>query len=155
MSLSNKSKNACLTSRKTDPAKYETSAESSFEQFCYFVQNKKNSLFNKCIGKKDSQSEDPLDFKIDNVISVAKNGETKIFKVVQELKNLAKQNNGNKGGNCRTKTADEPKHFDREYFGERKKMEEDLDLFFSNNASQPKRKENMKRSKENLTPRQE
>ena len=121
MSLSNKSKNACWTSRKIDPAKYRASADSNFEQFCYFVQNKKNRLFNKCLGKKDSQSEDPLDFKIDSVISVAKNSETKIFKVVQELKNLAKQNNGNKGGNCGTKTADEPKHFDREYFGGRKK----------------------------------
>ena len=121
MSLSNKSKNACWTSRKIDPAKYRASAESNFEQFCYFVQNKKNRLFNKCLGKKDSQSEGPLDFKIDSVISVAKNSETKIFKVVQELKNLAKQNNGNKGGNWGTKTADEPKHFDREYFGGRKK----------------------------------
>ena len=75
------------------------------------------------------------------MISVAKNGETKIFKAVQELKNLAKQNDGNNGGNRGTKTADEPKHFDREYFGGRKKkMEEDIDFFLSNNASQPKKK---------------
>ena len=71
--------------------------------------------------------------------SVAKNGETNIFKAVQELKNLAKQNNGNNGGNCETKIEDEPKHFDREYFG-RKKMGEDLHFFFSNNDSQPKKK---------------
>ena len=45
---------------------------------------------------------------------------TNIFKAVQELKNLAKQNNGNNGGNCETKIEDEPKQFDREYF-ERKK----------------------------------
>ena len=52
--------------------------------------------------------------------SVAKNGEMNIFKAVQELKNLAKQNNGNNGGNCETKIEDEPKHFDREYFGRKK-----------------------------------
>ena len=60
----------------------------------------------------------------------------KIFKAVQKLKNLAKQNDGNNRGNCETKTADKPKHFDREYFGGKK----DLDFFFSNNASQPKSK---------------
>ena len=60
----------------------------------------------------------------------------KFLKAVQELKNLAKQNDGNNGGNCGTKITDEPKHFDREYFGgSKKKMEEDLDFFFSNNAS--------------------
>ena len=142
MSLSSESKHACLTIDciKTDPAKYRTSAESNFEQFCYFVQNKKDGLFNKFLAKKDLQSKNPLVFKIDSVISVAENGETKIFKAVQELANLAKQNDGNNGGNCGTKIADEPKRFDREYFGGRKKMEEDLDFFFSNNASQPKKK---------------
>ena len=142
MSLSNESKHACLTidCRKTSPAKYRTSAESNFEQFCYFVQNKKDGLFNKFLAKKNLQSKNPLVFKIDSVISVAENGETKMFKAVQELTNLAKQNDGNKEGNCGTKIADEPKRFDREYFGGRKKMEEDLDFFFSNNASQPKKK---------------
>ena len=82
MSLSNESKHACLTidCRKTSPAKYRTSAESNFEQFCYFVQNKKDRLFNKFLAKKDLQSENPLDFKINSVISIAKNGEAKIFK---------------------------------------------------------------------------
>ena len=43
------------------------------------------------------------------MISVAKNVETNIFKAVLEFKNLVKQNNGNNGGNCKTKTEDEPK----------------------------------------------
>ena len=43
------------------------------------------------------------------MISVAKNVETNIFKAVQEFKNLVKQNNGNNGRNCKTKTEDEPK----------------------------------------------
>ena len=46
---------------------------------------------------------------------------TKSFKAVQELKNLAKQNDGNNRGNCGTKIADAPKHFDSEYCGGRKK----------------------------------
>ena len=102
MPLSNKSKHTCLAidCRKPGPAKYRTSAESNFEQFFYFVQNKKDRLFNKCLAKKDLQSKNPLDFKIDSVISVAKNGQAKIFKAVQKLKNLAKQNDGNNGGNC-------------------------------------------------------
>ena len=45
----------------------------------------------------------------------------KFLKAVQELKNLAKQNDGNNGGNCWTKITDEPKHFGREYFGGSKK----------------------------------
>ena len=118
MSLSNESKHACLTidCRETGPSKYRKSAESNFEQFCYFVQNKKDRLFKNFL----AQSKNPLDFKIVSAISVAKNGEIKFFKAVQKLKNLAKQNDGNNRGNCGAKTADEPKHFDREYFGGKK-----------------------------------
>ena len=56
MSLSKESKHAFLTI-----AKYRTSAESNFEKFCYFVQN-----------KKDAQSTNPLDFKTGSVIRVAR-----------------------------------------------------------------------------------
>ena len=82
------------------------------------------------------------------MISVAKNGETKFFEAVQELKNLAKQNDGNNGGNCGTKTADEPKHFDRVYFGGRKKKwkKTSISSLVITLVNQ-KRKENMKQPK--------
>ena len=41
------------------------------------------------------QNENLLVFQIDIVIKVTKNGETKIYKAVQELNNLVKQNDGN------------------------------------------------------------
>ena len=50
------------------------------------------------------------------------NSETKTFKAIQELKNLAKQNDANNGGNWWTKTVEKPKHFDREYFEGRKNV---------------------------------
>ena len=37
-----------------------------------------------------------LVFQIDSVINVTKDGETKIYKAVEELKNLVKENDGNK-----------------------------------------------------------
>ena len=72
-----------------------TDADSKFEQFCYYGQNRKDRLFNKFLAKKVDQNENLLVFQIDCVINVTKNGETKIYKAVQELKNLVKQNNGN------------------------------------------------------------
>ena len=94
MSLSNESKYSCLTidCRKSGPAKYRTDADSNFEQFCYYGQNKKDRLFNKFLAKKVNQNENLLVFQIDSVINVTKNGETKIYKPVRELKNLVKQN---------------------------------------------------------------
>ena len=47
------------------------------------------------MGKKVDQNENSLDFQIDSVINVTKkNGDTKIYKAVQELKNLVKRNDG-------------------------------------------------------------
>ena len=92
------------------------------------------------------QNENLLVFQIDNVISVTKKGETKIYKAVQELKNLVKQNDGNERSSDRSKTSEQSKFADREYFGGGKKMEEDLNFFFNNNATQPK-KENTRRKK--------
>ena len=45
-SLSNESKYFCLTidCRNAGPIKYITNADSNFEQFCYYVQNKKDPL---------------------------------------------------------------------------------------------------------------
>ena len=73
------------------------------------------------------------------MINVTKNYETKIYKEVQELKNLVKQNDTNEKSSDRSKTSDQSKFTDREYFGGGKKMEEDLHLFFNNDASQPKK----------------
>ena len=81
-----------------------------------------------------------LVFQIDSVINVTKNGETKIYKAVQELKNLVKQNDGNERSSDRSKTSEQSKFADKEYYGGQKKMEENLDFFFNNNASQPKKK---------------
>ena len=148
ISLSNESKYSCLTidCRKSGPAKYRTDADSNFEQFCYYGQNRKDRLFNKFLAKKVDQNENLLVFQIDSVINVTKNGETKIYKAVQELKNLVKQNDGNERSSDRSKTSEQSKFADREYFGGGKKMEEDLNFFFNNNATQPK-KENTRRKK--------
>ena len=123
MSLSNKSKYSCLTidCRKSGPAKYRTDADSNFEQFCYYGQSKKDRLFNKFLAKKVNQNENLLVFQIDSVINVTKNGETKIYKAVQELKNLVKQNDGNERSSDRSKTSEQSKFADRECFGEGKK----------------------------------
>ena len=141
LSLSNESKYSCLTidCRKSGPAKYKTEANSNFEQFCYYVQTKKDRLFNKFLAKKVDQNENSLLFQIGSAINVTKNGETKIYKAVQELKNLVKQNDGNERSSDRSKTSEQSKFTDREYFGGGKKMEEDLNFFFNNNATQPKK----------------
>ena len=74
------------------------------------------------------------------MISVTKNGETKIYKAVQKLKNLVKLNDGNERSSDRSKTSEQSQFADREYFGGGKKMEEDLALLFNNKASQQKKK---------------
>ena len=74
------------------------------------------------------------------MINVTKNGETKIYKAVQELKNLVKKNDGNQ-----KKTVIDQKFQSNSLIEntleEEQKMEEDFDFFFNNNASQPKKKE--------------
>ena len=74
------------------------------------------------------------------MISVTKNGETKIYKAVQKLKNLVKLNDGNERSSDRSKTSEQSQFADREYFGGGKKMEEDLALLFNNKASQQQKK---------------
>ena len=103
--------------RKSGPTKYRTHADSNFEQFCYHGQNRKDRFFNKFLAKKVNQNENLLVFQIDSVINVTKNGETKIYKAVQELKNLVKQNDGNERSSDRSKTSEQSKFTDREYFG--------------------------------------
>ena len=51
-----------------------------------------------------------------------------------------KQNDGNGRGSDRPKIAEQSKFVDRKYFKGGKKMKEDLDFFFNNNASQPKKR---------------
>ena len=81
--------------KKSGPAKCRTEANSNFEQFCYYGQSKKDWLFNTFLAKKVDQNENSLVFQIDSVINVTKNGESKVYKAVQELKNLVKQDDGN------------------------------------------------------------
>ena len=119
---------------------YRTHADSNFEQFCYHGQNRKDRFFNKFLAKKVNQNEDLLVFQIGSVRNVTKNGETKIYKAVQELINLVKQNDGNERSSDRSKISEQSKFDDREYFGGGKKMEEDLNFFFNNNTSEPKKR---------------
>ena len=81
-SLSNKSKNSCLTIdwRKSGPAKCRTNAGSNFEQFCYYGQNKQDRLFNKFLAKRADQNNDSLFFQIDSMTNVTKNGKQKFIK---------------------------------------------------------------------------
>ena len=81
--------------RKSGPEKYRTEANSNFEQFCYYGESKKERLFDKFLAKKLNQNRNSLVFQIDSVVKVTKNGETNIYKAVQELKTLVKQSNGN------------------------------------------------------------
>ena len=62
-----------------------------------FGQNNKGRLFNNFLAKRINTANNSLIFKIDSVINVTKNGETKIYKTVEELKSLAKYKNGNEG----------------------------------------------------------
>ena len=55
---------------------------------------KKDKLFNKFLAKRADQNNDSSVFQIDRVINGTKNGEAKIYKAAQELKSLAKQNDG-------------------------------------------------------------
>ena len=50
------------------------------------------------------------------MINVTKNGETKIYKAVQELKNLEKQNDGNQRNSDRPKISQQSTFSDKEYF---------------------------------------
>ena len=68
-----------------------------------------------------------------------KNGETKIYGAIQELKHLTNRSDGNDSGSVRQQIAEQSKFIDKKYFGGGKKMEENLDFFFNNNASQPKK----------------
>ena len=116
LSLSNESKYSYLTidCRKSGPAKYRTEANSNFEQFCYYGQSKKDRLFNKFLAKRVDQNENSLVFQIVSVINVTKNGETKIYKTVLELKNLVKQIDGNQRSSDRPKISEQFKFTDRE-----------------------------------------
>ena len=55
------------------------------------------------------------------MINVTKNGETKIYKAIQNLKNFVKQKDGNERSSDRSKTSEQSKFADREYFGGGKK----------------------------------
>ena len=103
--------------RKAGLAKYRTNANSNLEQFCYFGQNKKGRLFNKFLAQRVDTGDNSLIFQIDSVINITKNSETKIFKPVEELKSLAKYNNGKNENSDSQQPAVESKFTDRKYFG--------------------------------------
>ena len=70
------------------------------------------------------------------MINVTKHGQRKIDKAVQELKSLV--NDGKDRSSDRQQITEQSQFVDRKHFGGKKKMEEELDFFLSNNASQPK-----------------
>ena len=70
------------------------------------------------------------------MINVTKNGETKIYKAVQRLKSLVKQNDGKAEVVAYIKLESNLNLLIENTLLEEQKMGEDLDLFLSNNASQ-------------------
>ena len=76
------------------------------------------------------------------MINVTENGETKIYKAVQELKSLVKQNKmmDKTGVVTDNKLQINLNSLIRNTLKKDQKMGEDLDFLLSNNASQPKRK---------------
>ena len=60
------------------------------------------------------------------MINVTKNDETKIYKTVQEFTKLVKQNDGNKKSGDRSKTSEQSKFANTEYFGGGKKWKKTL-----------------------------
>ena len=63
--------------RRSGPAKYRINADSNFEPFCSYGQDKKDRLVNKFLAKRVEQKNNSLVFQIGSVINVTKN-ETKI-----------------------------------------------------------------------------
>ena len=63
-----------------------------------------------------NQNEDVLVFQIDSVINVSKMGENKIYKAVQELKNLVSQNDLNQRNSDWPKISEKPKLVNTEHF---------------------------------------
>ena len=141
-SLSNEPKSSCLTidCQKSGPAKYRTHADNNFEQICYYGQNKKDRLFNKFLAKRGERNNNSLVFQIDSVINISKKDETKIYKAAQKLKSLVKQDDGKDRSSDRQQIRKQLELVDRKYSGSMKKMEENLDFFFNNNASQAKKR---------------
>ena len=76
------------------------------------------------------------------MINVTENGETKIYKAVQELKSLVKQNKmmDKTGVVTDNKLQINLNSLIRNTLKKDQKMGEDLDFLLSNNASQPKKK---------------
>ena len=81
------------------------------------------------MAKTVDQNENSLVFQIGSVISVTKNEETKIYKAVQKLEKLIKQNDGNQRNSDQPNISEQAKFVNREHFQAEKNMEEDL-IFF-------------------------
>ena len=73
----------------------------------------KDRLFNKFLAKKVDQNKNLLVFQIDSKINVTKSGESKIYKAIQDFKNLLKQNDGNERSSDKSKTSEQSKFADR------------------------------------------
>ena len=98
------------------------------------------------MAKKANQNENSLVFQIDSVINVTKNGETKVYKAVQEMKKLVKQNDGNQRNSDRSKISEQSKFLNREYFGAQKKWKKtSISSLIITLVTQ--KKENMRRQK--------
>ena len=119
-SLSNQSKNTCLTidCRKSGLSKYRTSPEKISEQFCNYEQNRNDRLYNTFLAKRTEENNDCLVFQIDSMINTTKKGETKFFKPFQELKTFVKNDGRNNDGK---RISEQPKYFDKQNGGRRPK----------------------------------
>ena len=112
-SISNEQKNCCLTidCRNSGSAKYRTNAENEIEQFCYFAQKKKDRLYNTFLAKRINKDDKNITFEIDSVINTSKNGDIKLYKAVEELKSLIKNDGRN---NVREQYTKQAEHFDNQ-----------------------------------------
>ena len=90
--------------------------DNNVEQFCYFYQNKKDTLFNKFLAKRVDENNNFLVFKIDTVINTMKISESKIYRAILELKDLTNRSDGNDRGSDRQQIAEKSKFVDRKYF---------------------------------------
>ena len=137
-SLSNESKNSCLTieCKKSGLSKDRTNVEGNFEQFCDYGQNKKDRLYNKFLAKKIDEKNDCLVFQIDSLVKTTKSIERKIFKPVEEVKFMTSKND--RRWNDSGHFSKQIEYSDQQNCRGRKKMEEDLDFFLSNNVNQKK-----------------
>ena len=93
-SLSNESKYSCLTIACRNPAlqSIELMQTVTWNNFVISVKIKKTDSLINFLTRRVDTSNNSLIFQTDSVVNVTKNGETKIYKAMEELKSLVKCN---------------------------------------------------------------